>query len=57
MLGNNTNTRILDTLWYNERFAFKDFKRMSLQKFIASAIMDLFILYVFLVRGNENNGV
>ncbi len=57
MLGNNTNTRILDTLWYNERFAFKDFKRMSLQKFIAYAIMDLFILYVFLVRGNENNGV
>ena len=57
MLGNNTNTRIRDTLWYYERFGFKDFKRMSLQKFIAYAIMDLFILYVFLVRGNENNGV
>ena len=30
---------------------------MSLQKFIAYAIMDLVVLYVFLVRGNENNGV
>lgn len=30
---------------------------MALQKFIAYAIMDLFVWYVFLVRGNENNGV
>ena len=55
MLGNNTKT-ILETFWYNERFGFKHFKRMSLQKIIAYAIMDLFVLYVFLVRGNENNG-
>jgi|GEM_PF-6235974 len=24
---------------------------------LLTAIMDLFVLYVFLVRGNENNGV
>ena len=57
MLGNNTKIRIPEALWSNDRFGFKHFKRMSLQKFIAYAIMDLFVLYVFLVRGNENNGV